>query len=1157
MRNRWNFRKVSTMIIIKHRIAILLILLISLPALVGAQNDRRSLESVFKNPPPNAAPWVFWYWMEASVSKEGITADLQAMKDAGIGGAYLMPIKGPTTPPLMDSVVVQLTPKWWEMIRYTFLEAKRIGIKLGLHVSDGFALAGGPWITPELSMQKVVWTQINSKGGTRIQLKLKQPETLENYYKDIAVFAYPSPVGTGLSTATVVPRVTSGSTDSSLQYLVDPLNKRSFSCDDQCWIQYKFDQPFTCRSIIIHSRNNYQANRLIIQVSDDGKNFRSVERLDPPRHGWQDWDADYTHAIPATTARFFRFVYDKSGTEPGSEDLDAAKWKPSFKITGIELSSEAKIDEYEGKNGEVWRISKYSSDQQVPFSSCIPLKSIVNLTNKVDKSGNLNWTAPQGNWTIIRMGHTSTGHQNETAGGGKGLECDKFNPAAITLQFNSWYGEHIKQLGPELANSVLKCFHVDSWECGSQNWSPVFRSEFQKRRGYDPVPYLPIMAGIPIESADVSERFLHDVRQTIAELINDKFYHTLAMLAHQHGVEFSGESVAPTMVSDGMLHYKTVDRPMGEFWLRSPTHDKPNDMLDAISGGHIYGKNIIQAEAFTELRQSWDEHPGILKTLADRSFALGINRLFYHVFMHNPWVDRRPGMTLDAIGLYFQRDQTWWKQAKAWVDYAKRCQALLQMGKPVVDIAVFTGEEIPRRSVLPDRLVPVLPGIFGKSRVVEEQERLANKGQPLRQLPAGVTSSANMADKEDWTDPLHGYAYDSYNVDALQHLSSVKNGQLQLATGAGYKLLVFPGETKMSPYPGLISATSATILTELVKKGATVVINEPFTHSAGLLNYQITNKQVRNTNQQLLGSEYGSNGMIRTFGKGRVLYGPYTGSTFSAIGLEPDFIAKDVNGIRADKIAWTHRRGSSFDIYFVSNQKDSERVVTLSLRVNGKVPELWDPVSGDILNAKNWRVNNHRTELPVHLNSNGSLFIVLRKSTSTNRLNDGNNWVQSKVIESIDGPWTVLFDPANGGPKQPVLFDHLTDWSKHQDSAIRYYSGTAQYNTSITYHKPTLNKKLLLNIGKVNNLADVYVNGKFIQTLWTAPFRVDITNAIREGENNIRIDVTNTWANRLIGDQHLPTTKRITYTMYPFKMEGRPLLPAGLIGPVKLEQTIE
>ena len=1115
--------------------------------------SKTDLRKAFQSPPASASPWVFWYWYQASVSREGISADLKAMKEAGIGGAYLMPIKGPANPPLMDSVVVQLSPQWWAMVKHAFNEAKRLGIKLGIHASDGFALAGGPWITPELSMQKIVWSQKNISGGKLFNGILEQPERLENFYKDIAVFAFPSTKDAGVTTRTVKPKITSSKQDSIAQLLIDPFNKKNFSSDEPCWIQYEFEQPFACRSIIIHSRNNYQSNRLIIQTSNDGKEFTTITRLEPPRHGWQDWDAGYTHSIQLTTAKYFRFVYNNEGSEPGAEDLDAAKWRQSLKLAALELSGEAKVDQYEGKNGSVWRISKYTTPEQLPNEVCVASNTIIDLTNKLDRGGRLNWNAPAGEWTILRMGHTSTGHRNETAGGGKGLECDKFNPAAITLQFNKWFGEFYNHVDAATIKQVLQFFHVDSWECGSQNWSPVFRNEFKNRRGYDLYNYLPVIAGIPIGSADTSERILHDVRQTISELVNDRFYGTLAKLAHQKGVQFTAESVAPTMESDGMLHYKNVDVPMGEFWLRSPTHDKPNDMLDAISGAHIYGKNIVQAEGFTELRMAWDEHPGMLKTLADRNFALGINRLVYHVFMHNPWMDKKPGMTLDQIGLYFQRDQTWWKQAKAWVEYTKRCQTLLQFGKPVTDIAVYTGDEFPRRAILPDRLVPVLPGIFGKEIVESETNRLYNAGQPLRQLPAGVTSSANLTDIGDWIDPLRGYAYDSYNADAL-NLSKVRTGNIELSTGAKYRLLVIPGATKMSPNKGWISSATAARIKQFAEEGATVLINEELDHSIGLLNAKMNDIRIQQINQTIFGQGNSPGGNSFKTGKGKIVVGPYIKESFSSLGIQPDFTATNANGKRAEKIAWTHRNGNGVDIYFISNQKDSAQTIDLSLRISGKIPEIWNPVTGETRSAANYQIKNGRTEFPVFLDQNASLFIVLQQPTKQTANNAGKNWTETVSIQTIDGPWTVKFDPSLGGPKEPVTFNQLTNWTQNADSTIRYYSGTAKYSTTFNYRVQT-NKSVWINIGNVHNLAGVFVNGIDCGVAWTAPYRVDISKALKEGQNTIRVEVVNTWNNRLVGDSRLPADKRITATMFPFKMEGKNLLPAGLLGPVTIEVT--
>jgi hypothetical protein len=1120
----------------KHILRIILVFLL-LPAKLSAQ----TIEPFSAAAKQSARPWVFWYWMQASVSKEGIRADLEAMKAAGIGGAYLMPIKGAANPPLFTPAVEQLSPAWWDMMRYAFRESERLGLEIGMHVSDGFALAGGPWISPALSMQKVVSSQVNITGGKSVQIKLPQPETKENYYHDIAVYAYPAQQGTENSTRNIIPQITTGLKDKTreVQTLIRPavadlpvvagskIPGSGFKTDQPCWILYEFEQPFTCRNITVRTGgNNYQAQRLRVEVSDDGKNFRPAGRLNPPRHGWQDTDADVTHAIIPVTARYFRFWYDPTGSEPGAEDLDAAKWKPVLKLTGLELSSAPKINQYESKNGEMWRISERSTDAQLPATSCVPARQIIDLTKRLSADGTLNWKAPRGKWTIIRMGHTSTGHTNATGGGGVGLEADKFNRKAIRLQFDSWYGEAIRQAGPELAKKVLRIFHVDSWECGSQNWSGVFPAEFKKRRGYDLLPWLPVMAGIPVQSAEKSEAVLYDVRKTIAELVADTFYKTLAGLAKEKGLIFTAESVAPTMMSDGMLHYKNVDIPMGEFWLNSPTHDKPNDMLDAVSAAHIYGKPVIQAEAFTTVRMDWNEYPGMLKTLQDRNYALGINKLVYHVFTHNPWTDRKPGMTLDGVGLYFQRDQTWWKPGKAWVDYAARCQLLLQKGEPVTDVAVFTGEEYPRRAVLPQRLVQTLPGIFGADEVKKEEERLKNTGQPLAESPAGVNHSANMTDPKDWIDPLHGYAYDSFNPDVLMD-AKVKDGRVVFPSGASYALLVFPIHNPMDPSGGRLSAAVRTKAGKLKKEGARI----------------------------LLTSESG----------------PYRERSFREMGIEPDLAVKDLAGNDASKIAWTHRRAADGDIYFISNQQGRLRTLSLSFRIKDKIPVLYDAVSNRTKVLDKFGYAANRTIIPLQLEANASVFVIFRTADpvtadvtghpvagnsgvpvkgSSDR--SGKNWPEFSPLKDMSFDWKVSFDPSLGGPLGETLFTALTDWSKHPDSLIRYYSGTAVYRKTV-YLNAIPDERTWLDLGAVADLASIMVNGADLGVLWTAPFRVDISNVIKKGDNFIEIRLTNTWANRLIGDHRLPAAKRITKTTAPYRLSGVPLQEAGLLGPVWLK----
>jgi hypothetical protein len=460
-------------------------------------------------------------------------------------------------------------------------------------------------------------------------------------------------------------------------------------------------------------------------------------------------------------------------------------------------------------------------------------------------------------------------------------------------------------------------------------------------------------------------------------------------------------------------------------------------------------------------------------------------------------------MTLDGVGMYFQLDQTWWKPGSAWVDYARRCQALLQLGKPVADVAVFTGGEFPRRAILPDRLVSTLPGIFGAERVAKEAQRLANAGQPLRTVPDGVTHSANMADPENWVNPLRGYAYDSFNEDALLNLGTVRNGRIELPGGATYPLLVLPVKNSRMPGVDIRQPAVAKKLADWKRKGL------------------------------------------------QVIQTPYTQSTFDALGVARDVIVKQEDGSHAEGIAWTHRQGSDFDIYFIANQLDTSRTIQLSLRVTGKVPELWNPVTGDTLTAREWTAEGGYTNLPVHLAPNASVFVVLQRPTAQKHSGGGLNWPLTDTLQFLQANWRVSFDTAAGGPAAPVETATLQSWSEYADAGIKYYSGTAAYSSVFGYQPTGTGGRIKLSLGKVADLAVVEVNGKPCGTAWTAPYEVDITDAVVSGENTLIIRVTNTWANRLMGD-HVPGATPRAWTTAPYRLENKPLQPAGLLGPVAL-----
>ena len=1012
----------------------------------------------FISPSKEAAPWTFWYWMFGCVTDEGVRLDLNAMHDAGIKGCYLMPIKDVSDGPQYKGTARQLSPEWWKRINTAFNTADSLGLQIGIHFSDGFALGGGPWITPEESMQRIVWSDTIVDGGQQ-EITLPRPDHKHGYYEDIATFAYPADYADDRKP------------ESSVEF--------PFRSSEPCDIIMSYDEPFTLRSVeVITGGNNYQAHRYKLYASDDGVNYRFIREISPARQGWQNTDAYATYAIPATTARFFKFHWTPEGSDPGSEDMDAAKWKPNLKVANLVLGSEPVIDGYEGKSGKVWRVSKYFP---IADNECVPKDKIINLTGKLissdflDKPFTIN--LPKGRWHILRIGHTTTGHINATGGGGRGLECDKFSRTAIKKQFDNWFANIYRHIPQDIAKRVLTRIHVDSWECGSQNWSDNFADEFRRRRGYDLMQWLPLYAGVPIETSEKSEKVLRDIRQTIAELINDIFFDEVATLGKQYGCKLSAECVAPTMVSDGLLHYQHADYPMGEFWLNSPTHDKLNDMLDAVSGAHIYGKDIIQAEGFTEVRGTWDEDLALLKPLLDKNYCTGINAIVFHVNTHNPWTDRAPGMTLDGIGTFFQRDNTWWREMPAFTSYISRCQSLLQYGKPVIDLAVYTGDETPRRSILPERLITSLPGLFSEKTIKREQERLANVGQPLEVSPVKVTHTANMTKAEHWVNPLQGYRYDSFNHDVLGK-SQVKNGKLVTPNGMEYSALVIPQARKMNPER---IVTCWNTIDSIASWGVPVI------------------KEV------------------------------WKEADLTSLGIKKDIEIPE-------GIDYTHRAAKDADIYFLSNQTGGSITFSPGFRAERAYKYLADAVTGKIYKAA------ESITLPV----GGSIFYILSDGKAPGATEEIK--AQSTTVATLDNcQWTIKYEKTGRQTKT----SELTDWSKSDINDIKYYSGHADYTTTFRLKRKPKGD-IMLDLGNVADIATVYVNGKKCGTAWTVPYAVDITKAVKRGRNTLKIVVVNTWANALQGnDLGTPPFEGI-WTNGKYRRAEKELLPAGLLGPVKI-----
>ena len=1012
-----------------------------------------------------------------------------------------------------------LTPLWWEMVEHAANEAERLGLILSLNCCDGWATASGPWITPELSMQHVVWSETTTDGGQRFDAQLPRPPSQHDYYRDITTIAVPYPREWDETSFTRRARITT-----NLPLLVpgagvlsDPDNSVEVVDTAQAgWIEYDFDAPFTLRSIRVHtpaapgySPGVYRAaNSLEVLASDDGATFRRVGSLEYPRHGWQTDLTTLTHAVPPTRARYFRLVHQEIPSDlPYEEEYDFGQ-DNRLRLFSLVLSSQPRIHHLQGKSGDQWAISRRTSAAEIPDSDCVALESIVDLTAQLDaSSGRLAWDAPSGRWRILRIGYTTTGSQNSAAGGAQGLECDRFSPAAARLQFASWFGLALQKVGPRAAGKVLHILHVDSWEAGAQNWSPEFAIGFARLRGYQLLPYIAVLTGVPVTSADVSERVLLDVRRTINDLMQAGFYEPLAQLAHEHGCLLSAEPPSPTFPCDGLQHYAQVDRPMGEFWLRTPRNDKPTDIKDAVSGARVYGKRVAAAEAFTQGVMQWDEHPFTFKALGDSQYCAGINRFMLHVYAHQPWLDRVPGMTLSGIGTFFSRTQTWWRPGRAWFDYLRRCQALLQEGQAVAEICYFTGENIPARSLLPRQLSVPLP---------------------------------------------EGYAYDCINRDALLHLAEVHDGWIVLKSGARYRVLVLPDDV-------LMTQEIAQKLRELVRAGATVVGPRP-ERSPSLRGFPGCDAVVREVAEELWGavtggtSQPGAGGAGRSqrARQGRVASGKSLDALLAELSLPPDF---EVGG--AAPVLWTHRRGAGWDLYFLSNPSEAALDVTASFRLTGRQPQLWHPDRGQVETPPS-RVAAGRTVVHLSLDPAGSVFVVF--GAAAHAAQPVRTSLEQAVL-GIQGPWQVRFADRMEAAVELTL-DQLASWTEQSNEEVKYYSGTVLYTVNFEWSRDLVDwsRRALLDLGVVHDLVDVRLNGVDLGVLWKPPFKVVITGALRPGPNRLELAVTNTWRNRIMGDYGKPDSERKTFVLPRLRKgqewlpggPGTELSPAGLLGPVRI-----
>ncbi len=702
-------------------------------------------------------------------------------------------------------------------------------------------------------------------------------------------------------------------------------------------------------------------------------------------------------------------------------------------------------------------------------------------------------------WVVLRFGYSLLGITNHPATAeATGLEVDKLNRGYVKNYMDGYLDSYKETVGADyMGKRGIRYVITDSWEAGSQNWTDDMVAQFKKRRGYDPAPWMPVLTGQVVESAEASDQFLWDFRKTIADLIADEHYGQVQASLKERGIGHYGESheSGRAFVADGMEVKKLDDVPMSAMWTQVPGVNKEQfgynaDDRESASVAHIYGQNLVAAESLTAAAAPWAWSPATLKPTADQELLNGINRFVIHESAHQPLIDKAPGLTLGPFGQWFNRNETWAEQAGAWMDYLARSSYLLQQGRFAADVIYFYGED------------SNLTAIF-------------NEKAP--DVPAG-------------------YGFDYINADGLIHELSVADGRITTKSGMNYRVLA------LDPYSKHMSLPVLRSIRKLVEQGAVVAGEKP-TDTPSLADDAAEFKKL---NDELFGDGSG----VHSVGKGKVYAGQNAEATLKALNVAPDF---DHSNPHSDtRILFVHRKAGDTDIYFVDNRNDRDETVDASFRVTGKAPELWYAETGKAQPAS-YNIADGRTTVPLHLEPWGTVFVVFRRPSKATSLT--LTTVVKTQLAVVDGSWNVTFQPGRGAPAS-ITLGTLSSWSDSQDKGVKYFSGTGTYTKTIQasadWFKP--GARLWIDLGDVKNLAEVTVNGKSLGVVWHAPYRVDVTSALKAGANEVTIKVTNAWVNRLIGDQQPDATTKYTFAdVKPYKANS-PLLPSGLLGPVKLEK---
>jgi hypothetical protein len=1082
-----------------------------------AQTEK--LYAEFINPGKDARPRVWWHWMNGNVTKDGIKKDLLWMKRSGIGGFQNFDA-GLMMPQVVEKRLTYMTPEWKDAFGYATFLADSLDLEMAIAGSPGWSQTGGPWVEVKDGMKKLVWRELRVRGGKKFDGILPEPyktsgtfqnipmadeataftlaeEHQQEYYEDVAVIAYKLSEK-DIDFVQLQPKVTSSGGKFSLSQLTDGnlaiTNLLPVAKDGEyAWIQYEFYQPQTIKAVSLvggGSRNQWGAvppdSTRNLQVSENGIDFRDICVL--PLGGVDQ----QTISIPETTAKFFRINF--KNPPPSQYASIAALFggqSPEVKGTGIAeivLHPVTRINHAEEKAGFAAAFD-LELNPTPATTDAVEHDNVINLTDKVGQNGMLQWDVPEGNWKIIRFGYSLTGKKNHPASPeATGLEVDKIDATAVKNYFVNYLDQYKDATGGLMGQKGLQYMVTDSYEAGQMTWTPAMAKEFETRRGYSLIPWLPVLTGQIIKSTEESEMFLWDWRKTIGEMIAEYHYDQLTDILAERGMARYTESHenGRLYLVDGMDAKRKAAVPMSAMWVPggagSTLAMAQADIRESASVAHIYGQNLTAAESMTAMGligNSWSYCPENLKPTADLELANGLNRFVVHTSVHQPVDDKIPGLGLMIFGQWFNRHETWAEQAKAWTDYLARSSYMLQQGKFVADVVYYYGED------------NNIAGLFGHQ---------------LPNIPKG-------------------YNYDFINPDALINLLSVKDGNLVTPSGMSYRILALDKNAKRMSLPVLRK------LAQLAGEGAVIVGLRP-EFKAGM---QGDKEEFDRLVDQIWKSE-----------KSNIHETENLEEVLNSLDLKPDF-AYSANS--EAELMFVHRKLSDNEIFWVNSRSNKPESVKATFRVSGKKPEIWHPETGE-KEEVSYKIEDGTTTVNLDLSPNDAVFVVFSQKAQNNKVELVK--VEEKVLRTVGGSWNVAFQPHRGAPANAV-FENLNSYTENADAGIKYFSGTALYTKTFMLEDAAIQKgKLVIDLGEVKNLAEVIINGKNLGVVWKKPFRLNISDAVKAGENQLEIKVVNLWVNRLIGDLQPEAKEKITYTTMPFYQPNSPLQPSGLLGPVNI-----